>query len=93
MTTTITVETIRTLGHDGRCDLDAGCNKPAVVAVAEATNPACHSGDAATAFYCAQHVDAAPQADLADVQRAAHVYDGPIWSALLANYPDPVRIA
>lgn len=91
--TTPLVAEAREAGHNGTCDLDAGCLAPAVWMLAEHCAPDLLTGDAAVAFYCDEHVTTAPLATLDAVQRGAASYDGNLWDAVLDSYPHPVRIA
>jgi hypothetical protein len=81
------------VGHDGRCDLDAGCTTPAAWAVAEACSPELLTGASALAFYCDQHIAAAPVACFDAVEWASKSFTGDLWPALVASYPNPLPVA
>jgi hypothetical protein len=102
MTTAIKIRP-QDLGHDGRCDHDAGCSRQATVVLLSASAPACSCGrcdrdaepPACLAFCCDEHATAEPVALREHAEHQAHDRTGTarhVWDQLLATYPEPLRI-
>lgn len=91
------------IGHDGRCDHDAGCQNGATHVVLSANRPECVCGmcpwdsapPASLGFFCIGHAAAEPIAQREHAEHNAQLSQGPLremWEALLVEYPTPIPL-
>jgi hypothetical protein len=90
------------LGHDGLCDHDGGCGKPATMIMLSAAAPGCECGgcdrdaqpQASLALVCDAHLPAEPVASREAAEAQARIRDDGqgAWRRLIEVYPEPLRI-
>ena len=95
---------LASVGHDGRCDSENGCQNAATHVVLAASKPECVCGmcpwDSAPAaslgFLCIGHTATEPIAQREHAEHNAALSRGPlreVWDILLAAYPSPVPLS